>query len=135
MNYYSTYCLKYRTYAGTLYIAYCQLGNCQYYNYRTYAKTPYIAHDNFDSPEIITISTIKLTCHPMSKNTHTTDFFVFYRMNLFNLLAQNSNDDSYIFLCYMPEVPNVGLICWLEIVMIIHISFCTTCQKFRMLVS
>ena len=70
-----------------------------------------------------------------AKNTHATDFFVFYRMNLFNLLAQNSNDDSYIFLCYMPEVPNVGLICWLEIVMIIHISFCTTCQKFRMLVS
>ena len=53
----------------------------------------------------------------------------------FNLLAQNSNDNSYIFLYYMPEVPNVGLICWLEIVMIIHISFCTTCQKFRMLVS
>ena len=22
----------FRTYAGTLYIAYCQLGNCQYYN-------------------------------------------------------------------------------------------------------
>ncbi|MDE5080261.1 MAG: hypothetical protein O4859_02450 [Trichodesmium sp. St18_bin1] len=35
-------------------------------------------------------------------------FFVFYRINLFNLLAQNSNDNSCIFLYYMPEVPNVG---------------------------
>ena len=44
-----------------------------------------------------------------ANNTHATDFFVFYRINLFNLLAQNSNDDSCIFLCYMPEVRNVGL--------------------------
>ena len=36
-------------------------------------------------------------------------FFVFYRINLFNLLAQNSNDNSCIFLYYMREVPNVGL--------------------------
>ncbi|MDE5124214.1 MAG: hypothetical protein O4965_30960 [Trichodesmium sp. St19_bin1] len=28
----------------------------------------------------------------------------------FNLLARNSNDNSYIFLYYMPEVPNVGFI-------------------------
>ena len=35
-------------------------------------------------------------------------FFMFYRINLFNLLAQNSNDNSCIFLYYMPEVPNVG---------------------------
>ena len=33
---------------------------------------------------------------------------MFYRINLFNLLAQNSNDNSCIFLYYMPEVPNVG---------------------------
>ena len=45
-----------------------------------------------------------------AKNTHATDFFVFYRINLFNLLAQNSNDNLCIFLYYMPEVPNVGLI-------------------------
>ena len=36
------------------------------------------------------------------------------------------------------EVRNVGsielicLICWLKIVMIIYVSFCTTCRKFRM---
>ncbi len=30
-------------------------------------------------------------------------------MNLFNLLAQNSNDNSCILLYYMPEVRNVGL--------------------------
>ena len=35
-------------------------------------------------------------------------FFVFYRINLFNLLAQNSNDNSCIFLYYMPEVRNVS---------------------------
>ena len=34
----------------------------------------------------------------------------FYRINLFNLLAQNSNDNSCIFLYYMPELPNVGSI-------------------------
>ncbi|MDE5085307.1 MAG: hypothetical protein O4859_30545, partial [Trichodesmium sp. St18_bin1] len=26
----------------------------------------------------------------------------------------------------------ICLICWLKIVMIIHVSFCTTCRKFRM---
>ncbi|MCL2932525.1 MAG: hypothetical protein MGG11_09750 [Trichodesmium sp. MAG_R03] len=35
------------------------------------------------------------------KNTHATDFFVFYRINLFNLLAQNSNDHSCILLYYI----------------------------------
>ena len=43
-----------------------------------------------------------------AKNTHATDFFVFYRINLFNLLAQNSNDNSCILLSYMPELRNVG---------------------------
>ena len=43
-----------------------------------------------------------------AKNTHGTDFFVFYRINLFNLLAQNSNDNSCILLSYMPELRNVG---------------------------
>ena len=84
---------------------------------------------------MITVSTIKLTSQPVrlrrlidainrsvvpqsssaaninprfANNTHATDFFVFYRINLFNLLAQNSNDNSCILLYYMPEVPNVG---------------------------
>jgi hypothetical protein len=48
--------------------------------------------------QMITVSTIKLTSQPVR----------FYRINLFNLLAQNSNDNSCIFLYYMPEVPNVG---------------------------
>ena len=26
----------------------------------------------------------------------------------------------------------ICLICWLKIVMIVHVSFCTTCRKFRM---
>ena len=43
--------------------------------------------------QMITISTIKLTCHSVR----------FYRINLFNLLAQ--------------------------ILIIIHVSFCTTCRK------
>ena len=33
---------------------------------------------------------------------------MFYRINLFNLLTQNSNDNSCVFLYYMREVPNVG---------------------------
>ena len=40
--------------------------------------------------QMITISTIKLTSQPVR----------FYRINLFNLLAQNSNDNSCIFLYY-----------------------------------
>ena len=84
---------------------------------------------------MITVSTIKLTSQPVrlrrlidainrsvvpqlfsaanrnprfAKNTHATDFFVFYRINLFNLLAQNSNDNSCILLYYMLEVQNVS---------------------------
>ena len=34
---------------------------------------------------------------------------MFYRINLFNLLPQNSNDNSCIFFYYIPELPNVGL--------------------------
>ena len=33
------------------------------------------------------------------------------------------------FLC---SIELICLICWLKIVMIIHVSFCTTCRKFRM---
>jgi hypothetical protein len=44
----------------------------------------------------------------LAQNTHATNFFVFYRINLFNLLAQNSNDNSCVFLYYMPEVRNVS---------------------------
>ena len=43
-----------------------------------------------------------------ANNTNATDFLVLYRINLFNLLAQNSNDNSCIFFYYMPELPNVG---------------------------
>ena len=42
----------------------------------------------------------------LDQNTHATDFLC-----------------SIVLIC---------LICWLKIVMIIHVSFCTTCRKFRM---
>ncbi|MDE5085326.1 MAG: hypothetical protein O4859_30665 [Trichodesmium sp. St18_bin1] len=42
-------------------------------------------------------------------------------------LAQNIHATN--FLC---SIELIRLICWLKIVMIIHVSFCTTCRKFRM---
>ena len=42
-------------------------------------------------------------------------------------LAQNTHATD--FLC---SIVLICLICWLKIVMIIHVSFCTTCRKFRM---
>ena len=42
-------------------------------------------------------------------------------------LAQNIHATN--FLC---SIELICLICWLKIVMIIHVSFCTTCRKFRM---
>ncbi|MDE5108416.1 MAG: hypothetical protein O4808_15620, partial [Trichodesmium sp. St17_bin3_1_1] len=41
--------------------------------------------------------------------------------------AQNIHATN--FLC---SIELICLICWLKIVMIIHVSFCTTCRKFRM---
>ena len=42
-------------------------------------------------------------------------------------LAQNIHATN--FFC---SIELICLICWLKIVMIIHVSFCTTCRKFRM---
>ncbi|MDE5119375.1 MAG: hypothetical protein O4965_04100, partial [Trichodesmium sp. St19_bin1] len=43
-------------------------------------------------------------------------------------LAQNTHATN--FLC---SIELICLICWLKIVMIIHVSFCTTCRKCGML--